>query len=309
MSDPPDKDEMKPLGIKAKVALATSITSILMIALVTVVQMQRMKSDFTKVLLTQQTALIGRTAEELDDKLTMLLDIIALSARHQPVELANSTERLRAYYQDRAVLALFDDLLVLSPQGVVISDVPLRPGRVGIDASDRAYFQTVMRTRKPLVAEPVIGRSHKQPIVQMVAPVLNAKGEVVCVLNGVLRLYKDNVLGHLRTAKVGKSGYFFALTRGEHPVYVLHPDASRLLQPRQAGANAATTRALRDGFEGTVESINGNGERALNSYKALKSVDWILAASLPAEEAFEPFEGVLSRVLLWSVVASILRRR
>ena len=107
MSDPPDKDEMKPLGIKAKVALATSITSILMIALVTVVQMQRMKTDFTKVLFTQQTALIGRTAEELDDKLTMLLDIIALSARHQPVELAGSTERLRAYYQDRAVLALF----------------------------------------------------------------------------------------------------------------------------------------------------------------------------------------------------------
>ncbi|USX14493.1 response regulator [Oxalobacteraceae bacterium OTU3CAMAD1] len=297
---------MKPLGIKAKVALATSITSILMIALVTVVQMQRMKADFTKVLFTQQTALIGRTAEELDDKLTMLLDIVALSARHQPVEIAGSPERLRAYYQDRAVLALFDDLLVLNPQGMVIADIPVQPGRVGIDASDRAYFQTVMRTRKPLIAEPVIGKSNKQPIVQMVAPVLNANGEVVCVLNGVLRLYKDNVLGHLRTAKVGRSGYFFALTRGDHPVYVLHPDASRLLQPRQAGANAATTRALRDGFEGTVDSINGSGERALNSYKALKSVDWILAASLPAEEAFEPFDGVLSRVLVWSVVASIL---
>jgi len=306
MSDPPDKDEMKPLGIKAKVALATSITSILMIALVTVVQMQRMKADFTKVLFTQQTALISRTAQELDDKLAMLLDIIALSARHQPLELAGSTERLRAYYQDRAVLALFDDLLVLSPQGVVVADVPIQPGRVGIDASDRAYFQTVMRTRKPLIAEPVIGRSNKQPIVQMVAPVLDANGEVVCVLTGVLRLYRDNLLGHLRTAKVGRSGYFFALTRGEHPVYVLHPDASRLLQPRQAGANAATTRALQDGFEGTVDSINGSGEPVLNSYKALKSVDWVLAASLPAEEAFEPFDGVLSRVLVWSVVASIL---
>ena len=181
MSYPPDKDEMKPLGIKAKVALATSVTSILMIALVTVVQMQRMKADFTKVLFTQQTALIGRTAEELDDKLTMLLDIIALSARHQPIELAGSTERLRDYYQDRAVLALFDDLLVLSPQGMVVADIPAQPGRVGIDASDRAYFRTVMRTRKPLIAEPVLGKSHKQPIVQMVAPVLDANGEV-CLL-------------------------------------------------------------------------------------------------------------------------------
>ncbi|HEX8404274.1 MAG TPA: response regulator [Duganella sp.] len=140
----------------------------------------------------------------------------------------------------------------------------------------------------------------------MVAPVLNAKGEVVCVLNGVLRLYKDNVLGNLRTAKVGRNGYYFALTRGARPVYVLHPDASRLLQPRQAGANPATTRALNDGFEGTVDTLNGAGERALNSYKTLKSVDWVLAASLPAEEAFEPFDGVLSRVLAWSAVAAIL---
>src|SRR3954469_18774849 len=124
---------MKPLGIKAKVALATSITSILMIALVTVVQTQRMQADFTKVLFTQQTALVNRTAEELDDKLMMLLDIIAVSARNQPVAIANSTDRLRAYYQDRAVRALVDDLLVLDPKGKLIADLPVVPGRVGVD--------------------------------------------------------------------------------------------------------------------------------------------------------------------------------
>src|SRR4051812_14446830 len=164
---------MKPPGIKVKVALATSITSVLMIALVTVVQTQRLRDDFTKVLFTQQTALINRTGEELDDKLMMLLDIIALSARNQPVDIAGSTDGLRAYYQDRAVLALFDDLLVLSPQGKVISDLPVVPGRVGVDASDRAYFKTVMRTRKPMITDPIIGKVNKQPIVQMIAPVLN----------------------------------------------------------------------------------------------------------------------------------------
>jgi hypothetical protein len=67
----------------------------------------------------------------------------------------------------------------------------------------------------------------------MVAPVLDAKGEVRCVLIGVLRLYKDNLLGHLRTAKVGRSGYYFALTRDATPVYVLHPDIARS-KPRAA---------------------------------------------------------------------------
>jgi PAS domain S-box-containing protein len=297
---------MKSPGIKAKVALATSITSILMIALVTVVQTQRMQEDFTKVLLAQQTALINRTAEELDDKLMMLLDIIAVSARNQPPGIARSTDQLRTYYQDRAVLALFDDLLVLNPQGQLIADLPVVPGRVGIDASDREYFKTVMRTRKPMISEPLIGKANKQPIVQMIAPVLNAKGEVQCVLIGVLRLYKDNLLGHLRTAKVGRSGYYFALTRGDNPLYVLHPELNRLQQPRQANANPATTQALEQGFEGTVMGTTSAGQRALNSYKQLKSVDWLLATSLPAEEAFEPFNGVLYRLLLWSGVASLL---
>jgi PAS domain S-box-containing protein len=297
---------MKPLGIKAKVALATSITSVLMIGLVTLVQTQRMQEDYTRVLFTQQTALVNRTAQELDDKLTMLLDIIALSARNQPPALAGSTEKLRDYYQNRAVLALFDDLLVLDASGKVISDLPLVPGRVGIDVADRAYFKTVMRTRKAMITEPVIGRANKQPVVQMVAPVLNDKGEVVCVLVGVLRLYKDNLLGHLRTAKVGRTGYYFAVTRSETPVYVLHPDITRLLKPRAPNANPSTTRALEDGFEGTVVGNNSDGLQTLNSYKMLKSVDWLLATSLPTDEAFEPFDGVIKRVLIWSGITALL---
>ena len=88
---------MKPLGIKAKVALATSLTSIAMIALVTLVQVQRMRDDFTKVLLSQQTAMIDRTAEELDDKLGMLLDVISETARRQPAALMAQPAQLRQY--------------------------------------------------------------------------------------------------------------------------------------------------------------------------------------------------------------------
>src|SRR5471032_652944 len=302
----PVKDSMKPLGIKVKVALATSVTSIAMLGLLTVLELRRMQDDFTKVLFTQQTALINRTAEELDDKLTMLLGIVALSAQQTPPELMATPAQLRAFYRRGAVLSLFDDLLVLDAHGVVAADLPDQGNRVGVDASDRAYFKRVMAEKKPFISEPLIGRVNKQPIVQMVAPILDERGNVTGVLIGVLRLYKDNLLGHLRTAKVGRSGYYFAVTRDATPVYVLYPDARRLLQPRPANANPATTRALSDDFEGTALSISSNGVRALNSYKKLRSVNWLLAASLPADEAFEPFDGVLARLALWSFLASLL---
>jgi two-component system, sensor histidine kinase and response regulator len=297
---------MKPLGIKAKVALATSLTSIAMIALVTTIQVQRMRDDFTTVLLSQQTALVARTAEELDDKLQMLLDIISQTAQHQPPELMQSASQLRTYYEQRAVLALFDDVLVLDKQGKVVADVPAVPARNGIDVADRDYFQTVMRTRKAMITEPMLGKTSHLPIVQMVAPVLDGKGEVVGVVIGVLRLYKDNLLGHLRQAKVGKHGYYFVLTRDPVPLYVLHPDASRLMQPRSPHANLVTTQLLKNDGEGSMISTNSQGVQAVNSFQRLKSVNWLLAASLPVDDAFEPFDGVLYRLVLWSVFASLL---
>jgi len=289
---------MKPPGIKVKVALATSLTSIVMIALVTALLAQRMQEDFTKVLFAQQSALVKRTAEELDGKLSMLLGIISLSASQQPRAISGDSAALREYYRDRAVLSLFDDVLVLDAKGIVIADLPQMPGRQGVNASDRAYFRRVMQTRKPLITEPVIGRSGKQPIVQMAAPVLDEKGEVACVLLGVLKLYTGNVLGNLRTAKVGRTGHYFAVTGERQPVYVLHPDAALLLKPAPAAASLPR--------EGTVISTGADGRRALNSYRSLKSVDWVLAASLPVDEAFEPFKGLQLRMALWSGIASLL---
>ena len=297
---------MKPLGIKAKVALATSLTSIAMIAVVTVIQVKHMRDDFTQVLLSQQTALIERTAEELDDKLAMLLDIITQTARHQPASLMDDPNALRDYYTQRAMLALFDDVLVLDTQGKVVANVPEVKGRIGTDVADRAYFQTVMRTKKAMITEPMLGKTSHLPIVQMVAPVLDKDGRVAGIVIGVLRLYKDNILGRLRTAKVGQSGYFFILTREAAPRYVLHPDASRLLLPRAPGANLVTTQLLKEDGEGSMVSTNSRGITAVNSFKRLSSVNWLLAASLPVADAFEPFNGVLYRLVLWSICASLL---
>ncbi|WP_298412818.1 response regulator [Janthinobacterium sp.] len=297
---------MKPLGIKAKVALVTSLTSIAMIALVTMIQVQHMRADFTRVLLSQQSALITRTAAELDDKLGMLLQIVTLTARQQPPELIARPAQLREYYARRSMLILFDDVLVLDAQGVIVADMPEVAGRAGINVAEREYFQTVLRTRQPMITEPMLGKASGMPIVQMAAPVLTADGQVAGVVIGVLRLYKDNLLGRLRSEKIGKSGYYFILTRGAVPRYVLHPDTGRLLQPRLPDANRTTTELLKQDGEGSMVSTNSRGVTAVNSFKRLKSVNWLLAASLPLDDAFEPFDGVLYRLVLWGILASLL---
>jgi two-component system, sensor histidine kinase and response regulator len=160
---------MKPLGINVKVALATSITSIVMVAVVTVLQAQRLREDFTRVLFAQQDALITRTAEDLDDKLTALLDVIAQSARKQPRSLMNNPAALRNWYEERAMLSMFDDVIVIDSTGSVVADVPHIAGREKVSVADREYFRKVLETRKPLIAGPIKSRVSGQPIVQIKA--------------------------------------------------------------------------------------------------------------------------------------------
>jgi signal transduction histidine kinase/DNA-binding response OmpR family regulator len=293
------------LSIRNQVALAASVACAVTIMLLTGLQLAQMRDDFTHVLYDQQTALINRTAEELDDKLSTLLAVLARAADNQPHELAGKSAELRAFYSKRSILALFDDVLVIDPSGHIVADIPEVAGRAGIDVSDRAFFKRVLETRKAFITDPVLGRAQRQPIVQIVAPVIGADGRVEAVLVGVLRLYKDNVLGHLRQAKVGRTGYYFALTRGPEPVYVIHPDNDRILKPRVPNGSAATTRALEQGFEGSLESVSSLGVPALNSYKALRSVDWLLGATLPSAEAFAPFDAALHRLAWWGGGAAL----
>ncbi|WP_229415868.1 response regulator [Pseudoduganella armeniaca] len=66
------------------------------------------------------------------------------------------------------------------------------------------------------------------------------------------------------------------------------------------------TRALNEGFEGTLIGNNADGVRMLTSVKQLKAVPWILAAALPEDEAFAPFAGMQLRLALWATLASLV---
>jgi hypothetical protein len=101
----------------------------------------------------------------------------------------------------------------------------------------------------------------------------------------------------LRTAKVGKAATFHPHARSRAPLRA----ASRRQPPAAArgGRQPVTTQLLKEDGEGSMVSTN-RGITGVNSFKRLKSVNWLLAASLPVADAFEPFDGVLSRLVLWA---------
>ena len=296
---------MKSLSIKQKVAASVALLAMMLIGLVTGIQLHFMRLDIARMLSDQQFSLVSRQAEDLDNKLTLHLDVLTRSAATLPANLLESPQQLRAFYQQRAMLALFDDVLVVGANGQVIADIPEMPGRTQVNAADRIYFQEVIRTGKPVISEPLLGKLRKEPVVNMGAPILDRNGKIIAVLTGVLRLYKDNFLGNLRTAKIGKSGYFIVMTKGAQPVFVMHPLQELILKPRPLNATPATVAALK-GFEGTAESVNSRGLNALFSYKSLKTTNWLLIAVLPTQEAFAPIDEARRHLIAIATMIALL---
>jgi diguanylate cyclase (GGDEF)-like protein/PAS domain S-box-containing protein len=295
-------------SIRAKVTLGASALSLLLITALTALALQSMRRDFARVLEAQQASLVEQVAADLDAKLAEDLDVLTRTAAVLPLDALDSPERLRAFLAPEvALLTLFDDVLVLDATGRIVADVPALDDRAGVSVADRPLFQQVLRTGAPVISEPMLGRYRQSPVVNMAAPVRDPGGQVVAFLIGVLRLERPNVIGRLAGAHVGRTGYFALLTRGPNPVYVIHRDPQRILQPRaRFRTMPAATAALEAGGSGAFEGRNSSGVLALFSYRALRTVNWLLVAVLPVEEAFAPLSAAQRNLSLIAAVLAVL---
>ena len=297
---------VRTISLKWRAVFGVTLLIVAVLVLVSAVQMHFMRRDFSRVLSDQQFGLVSRVASELDAKFATYTDLLVRSAGALPLPLLRSPEGLREFYRARpGLLASFDDILVLAPDGRVIADFPRVPGRVDASAADRAYFRKLLATHRPVISEPLLGRTTGEPIVQIAVPLLDEQGQMLGALIGVLRLYSTNFLADLASAQVGKTGYFIVLTKESQPRYVIHPDKRRIMQARTNANNSSVARAL-GGFEGTVEDFNDAGTRALFSYKSLKTTDWLLIALVPTAEAYSPIDDATHRLWLICLVVSLL---
>jgi diguanylate cyclase (GGDEF)-like protein/PAS domain S-box-containing protein len=297
---------MKQISIKWKFALGASALALALIALISFVQATFLRRDIIELVSTQQFALATRVAQDLDADLNFSLAAIARSAEAMPRHLLTNPEKFRQFYAERpAMLMLFSDILLVGADGKVISDQPQIDGRTAIDVSDRKYFKDVMATSKPTISEPVLSKLRHEPIINMGAPITGPDGKVLAVLTGVMMLNRSNILSTLGSTKVGKAGYCFVVTKGINPIYIVHPDQSRLLKPRSAYVNGKTADAGGE-FEGSVEGTNGDGANATFSYKSLTAVNWMLGVVLPHDEAYAPVAAAERRLMAIAIVVAML---
>jgi diguanylate cyclase len=101
-----------------------------------------------------------------------------------------------AFLLERPVLlAQFDSVFVATPQGhVLASHDGAHVTHPGLSIVDRPYFQQTMKQQRPVISEPVIGRSSREPIVMLTFPIVGADGRVAAVIGGSVKLGSHRLL-------------------------------------------------------------------------------------------------------------------
>lgn len=282
------------LTLKTKTALLVAGLAAGLLGLAGWWQREELGREYVALLQVEQEALARVVAADLDSKLALHLQQLARSGLAADARTFQDPAAQRIFFERLAgARPLFDGLALISLEGDVVANDPPLPQGAAPNIGDRAYFRQVLATRRPALSPPLLTRTRHQPAVMMLAPVLGEGGELIGMIGGGLSLLQSDLLGGMGRVPVGLTGHLVVVTQGADPVYVLHPDPRKLLQPVAGEDLPRDARQARLG----AERLAPAPRTAIVTHAPVPSAGWELRVVLPADEAFAPLRRAEGRML------------
>ncbi len=257
-----------------------------------------LRQDLTESVATQQTALAGYVARDVDNYLSERLLFLERLAATLPPDLLSQPGQLRAWLEERSALS------PVFPLGLTVADASgQRLDGVGQLPVGGAEFTGALAGRSSLgraQAMPVSGHS----VLPMATPVRNGVGQVVAVLAATADLSADGLLEHLQRGRVGQAGGILVVSPRDR-LFVASTDVSMSLTPTPpVGVNLLHDRAM-EGYRGSGTTRNAKGIDEISAIASVPTSGWFVVARLPVEQALPPV-GRMQRFILQQRAPAVL---
>jgi len=288
-------------SIQAKFTFASFVTITLLITFISFTLFVNFRTLLRERVLSQQFGLVSEIADQMNGRVQL--------AQHQLMHMAEALSRSGLKSPDKELKAIssgendkiiFDaGFLLISKNGRIIATSMSIPNILGMNIGFREYVSSALRTRKPYISAPFITNTHQRiPMIAIVVPVNNSKGELVALLAGYHTLGTGHFLTSLASERFGSSGYLYIL---HGRTLLMHPDRTRVLEVVPEGKNIGIDKSVK-GFEGSTELYTSQGRHMLTSFKRIGETGWVLASNTPYEEIAGPFNKLAVNTALISVV-------
>ena len=196
-------------------------------------------------------------------------------------------------------------VLAYGLDGTAIAEAPQPGVRVGVNYMDNATVVAALHQGQSTFSEIHSGKTLRAPVFGMTVPVRDAQGKVVGALSGVISLGRPNFLDRVTANTYGQTGGYLLIAPKQRLI-VTATDKSRIMeQLPPPGAVAALDRIV-DGHAGSAVFVNPLGVEVLVSGTRIAATGWIIEAVLPTAEAFSPIRSLQQRLLLATLMLSLL---
>lgn len=267
---------------------------------------RHLRQDLTELTSSQLLTLTNYVAAQIDRDIVNRRELLGQLAEQLPLPLLNDRAALDAWLAERhAISPLFSEgLMVLDPQGAVLTDYPPVPGRKALMLRDRDYFQQALQGAFAIGC-PLFSSVSKVPVLPMAVPLRDADGRVRAVLVGVSGLKSANFIQALYDTRVGATGGF-VLVSPRDQLFLGSSDLNITLTPTpKEGIHHQHDMAMR-GFRGVGIDVNAGGVEELAAIASVPTSGWFLVARIPTDELFAPIGRLRDFMLMTSALLALV---
>ncbi len=294
-------------SLKFRLTIFTLTIFVISIWSLTLYISRMLRADMERLLGEQQFSSASFIAADINDELKARQKALgAFAAKLSPAMLDNAA-LLQELLDQRLILpSLFGGgVIAYRLDGTAIADTLPAAERIGINYMDTDTVTIALKEGKPNIGRPVAGKKLGLPVFGMTVPIRDAQGKVIGALAGVIDLSKHNFLDKITDHRYGNTGGYVLVAR-QSRVVVTATDKSRIMEPLPAIGTHVWVDRFTQGYEGSAVSPNPHGVEMLVSGKAVPIAGWFLLVVLPTTEAFAPIQDMKQRLLLATLVVTLL---
>ncbi len=294
-------------SLKARITLATLLIFMISLWSLAFYASRMLHEDMENLLSEQQFSTASFVAREINDELGDRLRMLeAVSGRIRPALLRNISA-LQAFIDDRpGMQSQFNaGLIVYRMDGTAIADSDASAGRIGVNYLDVDVVGAALLAGKSGISRPIIGKKLQAPVFGIAVPIRDAQGKVIGALSGVTNLGLPNFIDKTANSRYGKTGGY-VLVAPQYRLIVAATDRRRIMEQLPAPGAIPVMDKFINGYEGSSVFVNPVGVEVLQSAKGIPAAGWYVGVELPVAEAFAPIHAMQLRMLLATLLLTVM---
>ena len=265
----------------------------------------KLQRDLEHLLAEHQRAMADSIAQSIASSVRLRREsLVMLSSNIRPEEMHNTDSLIDLVMHHQDMRQLFDvGLAVTTPEGKVLAKYPPDSLPDTANANLERLSRTLAESMKFSIGPPAPNTSGTQATIVFAAPIIGNEKKVLGSLFGTFSLRANEFIDE-ETDLTSDIGYL-VISRASRLILAAR-DKSRIMHPApNPGGNILLDQFL-EGYEGSGISVNSRGIEELSSGKRVQGTDWVVAITMPTQDAFAPVVQMRKRVFASAAILSLV---